>query len=659
MRHLGAALLLAVLTAGAAAAESPGAVVERRMNNGQLILQDVPDIPPRLVDRLSQYQAVRSAVVLDWALDGRGIYVLTRFGDLNQVHRVDFAGGARHQLTYLDEPIVEVRRQPGSNRLALTTNPGGTEFSQIHLYDPATAEATLLTDGDSRNARLVWDRTGSRLAFQSTRRNGRSNDIWLMDPRQPASAAPVFLSPDESWWGPADFTPDGRALLVQQMLGATDSRIYLLDLATSDMRLLAGDPEYPSANRASVMDREGKGFYLITNARGLAAELAWQPLDPGAPIEYISTSIPWDVMEFALADDGRRGAFTTNENGISRLYLLNTRTGRYSMIGNLPVGLIFGLKFHPDSRQLAMTLNTAQTPSDVFVMRLGRRPDDAVSLQRWTFSEVGGLDTSRFAEPELFHYPTFDFDGAEPRRIPGFIHRPPGAGPHPVIIFVHGGPEGQYRPAFSSQFQSWIAELGAAVVAPNVRGSFGYGNHYMALDDGRNREDAVRDIGALLDWIAAQPDLDASRVAIYGGSYGGYMALAAAVHYGQRLRAAVDVVGISNFVTFLENTQEYRRDLRRREYGDERDPDMRAFLESISPLNHAERIDVPLLVVQGRNDPRVPVSESEQIVAALRARRRPVWYVNALNEGHGYERKENIDASQQIVMLFLQRYLLE
>jgi dipeptidyl aminopeptidase/acylaminoacyl peptidase len=239
------------------------------------------------------------------------------------------------------------------------------------------------------------------------------------------------------------------------------------------------------------------------------------------------------------------------------------------------------------------------------------------------------------------------------------VYRPAGDGPHPVIIYIHGGPEGQYRPTFSSAFQMWLAELGAAVIAPNIRGSTGYDSEYLSLDNGYQREDAVKDIGALLDWIASQTDLDESRVAVYGGSYGGYMVLASAVHYGERLKAGVDVVGISNFVTFLESTEEYRRELRRREYGDERDPEMRAFLERISPLNNVDRIELPLLVVQGQNDPRVPVSESEQIVTALRLRGRPVWYIKALNEGHGYDRKENQDILQQAVVLFLKRYLLD
>jgi dipeptidyl aminopeptidase/acylaminoacyl peptidase len=536
---------------------------------------------------------------------------------------------------------------------------GGSEFDQIFLFDPDSATTQMLSDGNSRNSQLVWDQQGKRLAYQTTRRNGRSNDIWMMDISRPESAQPILEAEDLHWWGPVDFTADGKSLLVQQMIGATDSRIYLMELSTGEKRLLSGSAEYPSANRASTLDADGQGYYFISNARGLSAELAWQSLQPDSVPEFITTSISWDVIEFALSDDGKRGAFTTNEDGISRLYLLNTRTRKYALVNNLPMGLIYSLEFHPDNRRLAMTLNTAQTPSDAFVMQLGRSPLDAESLHRWTFSEVGGLDTEKFVEPTLVRYPSFDLDREAPRQIPAFIYQPEGNGPFPVIIYIHGGPESQYRPSFSSSFQSWVAELGAAVIAPNVRGSFGYGNYYLSLDDGMKREDAVKDIGALLDWVATQPQLDASRVAVYGGSYGGYMVLAAAVHYSDRLKAAVDVVGISNFVTFLENTQDYRRDLRRLEYGDERDPEMRAFLQSISPLTHVDRINVPMLVVQGQNDPRVPVTESEQIVAALRRRGQPVWYMNALNEGHGYDRKENRDAYQQAALLFLQRYLLD
>jgi dipeptidyl aminopeptidase/acylaminoacyl peptidase len=638
---------------------STAEATQRTVNNGQLILQDVPEIPAGLAARLHQYQNTRSAKFLDWTEDGNGMYISTRFADISQIHVVIKPGGARRQLTWFEDAPGQVERRSNGRELAFTMDRSGGEFDQIYLFDPETAITTLLTDGKSRNRVIRWSRDGKWLAYQSTRRNGNSNDIWMMDPDHPEDTELLVEASNGDWWGPADFSEDGKYLLVQQYIEVTDSRIYLLDLKSREMRILAGNAENPTANRAAGFDPRGKGFYLVTNARGMAAELAWKSLQPDAGIEYISTKIPWDVSEFELSDDGRRGAFVTNEGGISRLYLLNTKSRRYALLNSMPLGQIFGLAFHPDNRQLAMNLNTAQTPSDAFVMSLRRSPTDARSLRRWTSSEVGGLDTATFAEPELMHYPSFDTVDGEPRQVPAFVYRPRGNGPHPVIIYIHGGPEGQYRPTFSGTFQMWVAELGTAIIAPNVRGSTGYDIEYVSLDNGFQREDAVKDIGALLDWIAAQPDLDENRVAVYGGSYGGYMALASAVHYSDRLKAGIDVVGISNFVTFLENTEGYRRELRRREYGDERDPEMRAFLERISPLNNVDRIALPLLVVQGQNDPRVPVTESEQIVAALRQRGQPVWYIKALNEGHGYDRKENQDVSQQAAFLFLQRYLVD
>ena len=627
-------------------------------NDGQLILHGVPEIPPSLVDRVGRYQNARSAVFLDWTQDGQAIYVRTQFRDVSQVHRVSIPGGARRQLTWFDEPVGQVARRNQGRELAITMDEGGGEQDQILLFDPKTATSRWLSEGQSRNRILQWSRDGQRLAFQSTRRNGRTSDLWIMDPDDPEGAELLLEAPAGSWVGPADFSDNGHYLLVQQFLGVDDSRIHLLDLRDRSVRLVAGDPEYPSANRAVTFDRRGEGFYFITNGRGRAAELAWQSLEPDSPPQFLTARITWDVTDFVLSADGRRAAFVTNEDGISRLYLLDPRKLRYGRVSAVPQGVISGLGFSPDGSRLALTLSSPRGPSDVYVQELGRKPLSARTLTRWTFSEVGGLDTDDFVEPRLMHYPTFDMVGERRRMVPAFVYKPPGRGPHPVIIHVHGGPEAQYRPYFSVRTQLWIAELGAAVIAPNIRGSSGYDQNYLALDNGLRREDAVRDIGALLDWIAEQRDLDESRVAIYGASYGGYLVLASAVHYSDRLRAGVDVVGISNFVSFLENTEDYRRAFRRYEYGDERDPETRAFLERISPLNNVDRIDIPLLVVQGRNDPRVPASESEQIVRALRERNQPVWYIEALNEGHGYERKENRVIYEQAAILFLRRFLL-
>ncbi len=641
----------------AASVLAAGSVQRTEANNGNLIMEDIPAIPEQIVIDLNRFQNVRSASFRDWTENGHGVYISTRFGDVNQIHRVDMPGGARQQVTFYKEPIGGVSRQPGGRNLIFTRDTGGSEFTQIFMLDPTDGSTKLLTDGESRNGATAWDRQGRRLAYQSTRRNGAANDIWLMDPTDPAKAEIILESPDGTWWGPAEFSESGSKVLIENYVSIADSRVHLLDLDSQQHELMAGGAENTSANLPLGFDKTDGGFWFVTDQGGEFRQLAWQSMEAGAKPEIITADIPWDVNNGDISHDRNRIAFAVNENGMSRLYLLDTESRKYRSVDNIPTGLVFGLDFSPDDRYLGMTLNTARTPSDTFVLELGDGPLDYADLVRWTTSEVGGLDRSLFQTPELIEFPTFDNDGDSRRQIPAWVYKPRGDGPFPVVVSIHGGPEGQSRPGFSSTYQMWVEKLGVAVVVPNVRGSSGYGKSYLSLDNGFRREDSVRDIGALLDWIATQADLDEERVAVFGGSYGGYMVLASAFHYSDKLKAAVDIVGISNFVTFLENTQDYRRDLRRVEYGDERDPAMRAHLEKISPLNNVDKIAIPMLIVQGENDPRVPVTESKQVVAALRNQGQTVWFMNALNEGHGYRKKENRDIYQQATVLFLREHL--
>ena len=644
-------------------------VDRRTLNNGNLILEDIPEIPKQLFLDLYRYQNVRAASFRAWTADSQGIYVSTGFGDVDSIHRVDMPLGARRQITFYEEPIGGIAGQPGADQLLFTRDAGGSEFAQIFKLNHATGEAQMLTDGESRNNSLLWDRRGARVAYQSTRRNGRSNDLWIMDPDEPEAASIALESPGGSYWSPAEFSVSGSKLLAANYISAADSRVNVIDLDTGAVTLLAGGPENVSTNYPIGFDDADNGIWFITDQGSEQNRVAWRSLQPGAELETISADIPWGISAAAISDDRRRLAFITNEDGRSHLYLLDTATREYRQVDGLPIGVIYGIQFSPDSRRLGMTINTPRTPSDTFVLELGDEPNAYRELVRWTESEVGGLDTSAFSEPQLVRYPTFDDVDGKPREIPAWVFKPRSKskgrgkdkdnGPYPVVISIHGGPEGQSRPTFSSTFQMWIDKLGVAVIRPNVRGSRGYGKTYMGLDNGFSREDSVKDIGALLEWIETQPDLDASRVAVSGGSYGGYMVLACAVHYSDKLQAVVDRVGISNFVTFLENTQDYRRDLRRQEYGDERDPAMRAHLENISPLNNVESINVPMFIIQGENDPRVPVTEASQMVEALRDQGHTVWYMNALNEGHGYRKRENRDVYQQATILFLQQHLVD
>jgi dipeptidyl aminopeptidase/acylaminoacyl peptidase len=300
-----------------------------------------------------------------------------------------------------------------------------------------------------------------------------------------------------------------------------------------------------------------------------------------------------------------------------------------------------------------MVLNNSAGPGQVYTLAPATG-----QIQQWTRAYAApGLDTSRFAGQQIVRWKSFDglpisglITRASPQRFPGR---------RPVLINIHGGPEAQAQIGFIGRNNYYVEELGITLIQPNVRGSAGYGKTFLTLDNGMRREDSVKDIGALLDWIATQPDLDPKRVLVMGGSYGGYMSLAVATHYADRIAGNVDIVGISNFVTFLSNTESYRRDLRRVEYGDERDPAMRDFLQKISPLTNAEKITKPMFVVQGRNDPRVPYTEAEQIVARARANGTPVWYLRAENEGHGFRRKENADFEFYATILFMKQTLLK
>jgi dipeptidyl aminopeptidase/acylaminoacyl peptidase len=623
----------------------------RTENNGNLILEDVPAIPGSIKEDLSKYQNVRSAAFRGFNNQDEGLFISTRFGNVSQLHLVKSAGAARNQITYFQEPIGSVTMHPTKSSIAFTMDKGGTENTQIYLLNPESSSTQMLTDGISRNGGPLWSNAGNHIAFQSTKRNGSSNDVWMMSVDNPQKNELILEAPDGTWWGAADWSEDDSKVLIQNYISIANSKAYIVDLATKEKSLILGEKDSSSVNSALAFDENDKGIFFITNQYGEFNQLAYYEIET-SEVTVISKEISWDVDGFSISDDSKKAAFVVNENGYSSLYLLNPKSFAFKKVTSLPIGLIGGMQFNKDNKSLGLTLNTYQSPSDTYVLDLQYNALRYGKLTRWTFSEVGGLDTSKFAEPELIQYESFDG-----RKIPAFIYAKKNDSPQPVIISIHGGPEGQARPSFSSTYQLWMANLGAAVITPNVRGSDGYGKEYLSLDNGFKREDSVKDIGALLDWIETQPNLDSNRVAVYGGSYGGYMVLASAVHYSNRLKAAVDIVGISNFVTFLKNTKDYRRDLRRVEYGDERNPDMEAFLQNISPNNNVGQIQVPMFVVQGENDPRVPVTEAEQVVKSLRDNGKKVWYMNALNEGHGYRKKENRDIYQQAVILFLKENL--
>jgi dipeptidyl aminopeptidase/acylaminoacyl peptidase len=608
--------------------------------------QSVPIVPETIADRLRQFQNVRTAVFHGWAPDGKGLLIATRFGNTMQLHRVYEPGGRREQVTFFDEPANgHTLRAATDGALLVSMSEGGSERDQVFCLEPRTGRVTRLTDGRSRNQVQAVSRDGTKIVIASNERNGRDTDLFSANPRIAGSMRPLYRARGE-FWNAQDWSADTSHLLMSRYVSINESYPAILDAANGQTVAIPSPGPSPTAFGPLRYSADSKSIYLSSDARSEFLQLARVDAET-LKYTWLTEGIHWDVEEIAVDPHSGRVAFTVNEDGLSTLYLLENDQPK-----RLPVepGIITGIEFSPDGGKLGFTLARPEAPSDVFSLTLADG-----QLTQWTFSEVGGLDPSTFVAPQTIHYKSFDS-----REIPAYVYKPRDASPqHPVavLINIHGGPEGQFRPNFTGMEQFFVNELGLAVIAPNVRGSSGYGKTYLKLDNAELREDSVRDIGALLDWIATQPELDAKRVAVYGGSYGGYMVLASLTHYSDRIRAGVDIVGVASFNTMLKTTSAYRQDLRRAEYGDERDPKMRAFFTRIDPLNNAQKIHSALLVAHGRNDPRVPFTEAQQIVAKVRANGKTVWTIYANNEGHGFQKKANRDYLNAAIALFLKQNL--
>ena len=626
---------------------------QNRREVGNMVLEEVPEIPQEIKSRIQQYQNTRSASFADWLPNNEGILISTRFGNTAQLHTVNSPGGARNQITFFNEPVSNSSFCPSSdyNGFLFTKDIGGNEFSQLFWYDMNTRNSEMISDGESVNFGVLWSNKGDKFAFTSTRRNKIDFDVYVSNISSPTEAT-LKIDKGSGYWIVTDWSPDDGKLIVIQYLSSTKSNSFIFDLNKNELSQI-NDENKEAVFIAEAWDINGEKIYVITDEGKEFNTLVLYDVKTGK-LDYITENISWNITDFAINKLKTKVAFTVNENGFSQLYLMDTKTNSFDKVPNLPVGQIYSLKFHPTKDELAMVLNTTETPGDIYTIDLG-----TFKKNRWTQSEVGGLNTSNFPKPELITYETFDEVNGKKRMIPAFVYKPKNANlPLPVLISIHGGPESQHVPYFSSFYAYLANELGIAVIAPNVRGSSGYGKTYLKLDNGYNRENSVKDIGKLLEWVENNAEFDTERIAVYGGSYGGYMVLSSMFNFNDKIKCGIDIVGISNFVTFLENTEEYRRELRRAEYGDERDSEMREFLTNISPNRNVDKITKPLFVIQGANDPRVPASESEQMVKAIRDNNGLVWYMLAKDEGHGFRKKENRDRMTEAIALFLKENLL-
>jgi dipeptidyl aminopeptidase/acylaminoacyl peptidase len=628
--------------------------------NANLYIDGIPPLPKSIEDRVAKYTDFRGYGFVDWHPTSRQMLVSHRTGSITQLFRLNAPGAKPEQLTDFAERVSNARFEPKEGKyIVFERAKGGNEVAQIYRMDLATKAVTLLSDENQRHSLGGWNTAGNAVLYSSvpidkTAQGGTRTQIdttlRLIDPNNPASGKNIAQLPGGGWFN-FDFSRDDKTIFAINYKSAEESEIWSIDpVSGASKRLL---PEVPGmrATHLPIGVTDDNQRLLFSSDRSGEFNQVYEYDLATKSVKAWGKSNNYEARQ-NLADDGKRMAQILNVDGASQLKVFDVAKQIELQLPAFPVASIGAAQFHPKLDMLAFTLNNGQGPSDIYTADFTGK-----AVERWTTAYAPpGVDMKTFSNQEVIRWKSFDG-----LTISGLkVAPPPGkfAGKRPVLIDIHGGPEGQSTVGFMGRFNYLINDLGITVISPNVRGSTGYGKTFISLDNGYKREDSVKDIGALLDWIATQPDLDANKVVVVGGSYGGYMSLACAVTYNDRIAGAIDIVGISNFVTFLETTESYRRDLRRVEYGDERDPAMRAFLTKISPLTNANKIKKPLFVVQGKNDPRVPYTEAEQIVAAVKKNNVPVWYLRAENEGHGFARKENADFQFYAMVAFLEKVLL-
>ena len=619
--------------------------------NENLITENIAEISKQLSNEVKKYSESRSASLGDIHPLTNEIIINTRFGSTPQLHRVSKSMGARTQITFFDEPVSATSYEPlKGDYLVYSKDIGGNEFGQLFKLDLKTLQSTLLTDGGkSQNGGITWRKDGKGFYYASTKRNGGDRDIYYMDPNNPKSEK-LILQVKGGGWGIQDVSPDNKKLVLGEYISINESYIWLLDIETGKLTEVTDRNSKGISQSEATFSNLSNEIWLVTDKDNEFQRLAAMNLNT-KKTTYYTSDIPWNVESFNLSEDKKSIVFITNEGGLNKMYLMNTGTKAYKEIKNLPIGLISGARFTKDNQTIFFNQSTAQSASDVYQLNI-----KTAKIERWTESELGEMQPSDMSVPKFIEWKSFD-----DLKISGFYYpaSPKFKGKRPVIIMIHGGPEGQSMASFLDSNNFYTSEMGVSLVYPNVRGSSGFGKTYLEKDNGFLREDSVKDIGALLDWIAKQPELDKDKIMIMGRSYGGYMTLATAFHYADRIKCSVDIVGISNFNTFLKNTEEYRRDLRRAEYGDERDSKMAAFFDKTAPLNNTDKIKKPMFIIQGTNDPRVPVTEAMQMRDKLKTQGNTVWYLEAKDEGHAFKKKPNIDYVRLAIIRFMQEYLVK
>ena len=607
------------------------------------------------MDAITRFLNISTAYAPSLTAEGQNLVFLGTQTGIPQVWRVGVADAEAgplwpEQLTFGSDRVqgVWLSPAPGEPKLIFARDEGGSENAQLFLLTPETGDEVLLTEGfeGAMHTFGSWSEDDSRFFFAANRRDKTRFDLYAQTLTSPAEL--VWQNDAPGYLQDMTVAPGGKRVTLSRAQSSSQSELFEIDVVSGVARLLTSEQARYSA---TAYTDDGRSLIVLTDLDFDFLYLARLELATGALTPLVQPR--WDIDCASLAPDGRTLAYVVNEGGAGKLYLYdlvaNTTQHVPDPSGALGVaaGLDAKLSFSADSGKLAFSFYGATKTSDVYVWDLAK-----AELHAATRSSHGGLLPATFTAPELVRYPTFD-----ERDIPAWFYRPDaGEEPAPAVVIVHGGPEGQSRPTLNFLAQYLIGH-GYAVFVPNVRGSTGYGNRYGHLDDVKKRMDSVADLVYGARWLEAQPGVAKGRTAVYGGSYGGFMVLSALSTYPEVFAAGVDIVGISNFVTFLERTSGYRRAHREAEYGSLEED--RAFLEDISPLNHVAKIRAPLLVIHGANDPRVPLAEAEQLVEALEARGVKTEFLVFADEGHGLVKLANKLVAYPAIAAFLEQQLKE
>ena len=598
---------------------------------------------------ISRYLNVRTVGASTLSPDGVRMSYLTGITGQPQLWASDTRTGRASQLTFLESSVTFQEWSPTGEWIAYGTDRGGNEREGFYLITPdGLREKELLPPSEAFRQWGGWSPDGRRVAFASTERNGEDFDIYVMDVASDGThGQPRRVLEGRGGLYVVSWRPDGGAFVLSQARGEADNDVALLDIATGRL-----DTLFKPVDAASYTGFEwapdGSGFHVATNQdRDLAGLAFWDART--RKLRWIDTSTS-EVERVALSHDGRWLAWTRNENGYSSLHVRDLTTGRtvQPQTGSLPRG-IYSVRFAARAPVLGVQVAGPQVPGDAWTLdpRTGK-------TARVTESATGGLDASRFVVPEPHSFRSWDGE-----TIHGLLYTPlglPAGARPPVVLGVHGGPTSQARPAYNAAFQ-YLLSRGIAVFDLNFRGSTGYGKRFTRLDNGRLRPNAVKDMPAALDWLATTGRVDASRAAVMGGSYGGYMTFAALTQHPDRFRSGVGFVGVSNWVTALEGASPQLKASDRIEYGNIDDPRDREFFAEISPITHVKNVRAPLMVLHGANDPRDPVGEADQLVAAIRAQRGEVEYLRFPDEGHGIRKLSNRITAYRRIATFLERTL--